>query len=187
MKAIFVIFLTMLMLFSAGCTREPQPLTASSSNSEQIAPTIKIITKEEVIKEYISEFLTTGYSEYYGINSIESEIIKQTIENNHVEAVICTNMNLCNPVKNPDTVPYILAAKEKAFKENNLDKKHQLQIEYMTLYSEYLKPFESNFTFKLTAELQEDEIDKASIQLFIETDANQGVKYEPAEDLLPKK
>jgi hypothetical protein len=183
----FVVFLIILIVFSVGCTRQPEQITTINNTIEEATPTKVLDLKEVVMKEYISEFLTKGYSYYYGINSIESNVIMQHYENNKIEAMVYTNMNNCNPVKDPDTVPYIMAAKEKAFKERDSDKKHKLQKEYLRLYSEYLKPFESNFTFKLTAELENNEINEASIQLFIETAAAQGVKYEPAESILPKK
>lgn len=186
MKRIFMIIILFLSVLFVSCMNQKVQTTAININSQETPPPVEIISKEVIIKEYISDFLTKGYRDHYVINSIESDIIKQSEENNKIEAIVCTNMNNCNPIINPDTVPYIMAAKEKAFKETNPDKKHTLQQEYLTLYGEYLKPFENNFTFKLIAQLKNESIDEASIQLFIETDQNQGVKYEPAEDILPK-
>jgi hypothetical protein len=175
-----------LILFSVSCTNQNKPLNTSNNDIIEITPQIEQESKEAIMHSYISKFLTEGYCKHYVINSIESKILEQNAENNKIEAIINTKMTACNPLKNPDTVPYIKAVKEKAFKETNADKKHMLQQEYMTLYSEYLKPFDNNFSFKLIAELLDDKIKESSIELLIQTEGNEVVKYVPAEEILPQ-
>ncbi|HYE11973.1 MAG TPA: hypothetical protein VEF53_17530 [Patescibacteria group bacterium] len=186
MKNKLIILLLVLAMLLISCTSQNKQIVTINKSIEKATPLTEQVTNETIIENYISSFLTKGYSKYYIINCVECEILSQEVENGKLEAVIHTNMDTNNPLKNPDTVPYIQEAKEKAYKENDPEMKHILQQQYMTLYSEYLKPTESNFAFKLTAELKDGKINEDTIQLFIETDVANGVKYIPAEEILPK-
>jgi hypothetical protein len=183
----FIILLLVLAMLFVSCTNQNEQIVTINKSIEKATPITEQVTNETIMKNYISNFLATGYSKYYIINSIESDILSQGIENDKFEAIIHTNMNCNNPLKNPDSIPYIQEVKEKAYKESDPEKKHILQQEYMILYSEYLKCFDSNYAFKLTAEMKDNKINEETIQLFIEIDADNGVKYEPAEEILPNK
>jgi hypothetical protein len=187
MKSKLIISLLILVTLFSGCTNQNKQIAVSNEIIDKIVPPTEQITNEIIIENHISDFLTKGYSKYYLINNIESKITKLTAENDKLEAIIYTKMNTNNPLKNPDTLPHIQAAKEKAYKESNPDKKHILMQEYITLYSEYLRSSDSNFIFKLAAELNSDKINEDTILLFIEVDADNGVRYEPAERILPIK
>ncbi len=144
-----------------------------------------------MIKKYITNFLTAGYSKYYTINSIKCDIREYKVKDTKVEAIINTTMNSNVPIKtgmNVDTVPYIKEAKEKAQKETDPVRKKILQNEYEGMAKEYGKPDDTNFGFKLTADLIDNKIDEKSIKLFFEEDDGpNGVKYAPAEEALPPK
>ncbi|MBA1335103.1 MAG: hypothetical protein HPY66_0725 [Firmicutes bacterium] len=142
---------------------------------------------EDVMEKYISDFLKNGYSRYYIINSIASEFRSIKTDEGKLEAIVFTTMNSNVPPKDPDTVPYIIEAKEKAQKETDPEKKKILQNEYETLKNKYGKPNDSNFVFMLTANLIDGKIDEKSIKLFLEQDTeNNKVMYIPAEEILPK-
>lgn len=81
---------------------------------------------------------------------------------------------------------YIIEAKKNAQEETDPQRKKILQNEYETIANEYGKPSESNFQFKLTANLVDGHIDKKSIKLFFAQDLGQSVRYIPAEEILPK-
>lgn len=195
MKVKFIIFILVLMVLSVSCTAQNSQLTfdnkdrqinTNNGNSEDALNTVDPTSDEIIMKAYISDFLKKGYDKYYIINSIECNIINKTSDNNKIEAIIHVNMNANNLAKNPDTIPYIKSVKDKASEETSPDIRLKLQKEYLTLYSEYLKPFENNFTFKFISDMKDDKINEEAIQLFIETDDNQGIKYKPAEEFLPK-
>ncbi|OGO79243.1 MAG: hypothetical protein A2Y23_01305 [Clostridiales bacterium GWB2_37_7] len=186
MKSKSIIFILVLVVYSVSCTAQYKELNTSNYNNKVVAAPEESISNEVIMRNYISDFLTKGYSEHYVVNSIESQFIKQKEASDELEAIIYTEMVICNPSKDPDTVAYIKDIKDKAYQETNIDKKHRLHQEYLTLYSEYLMPTSNNFPFMLTAKLRNGKIEVESIQLFIEIDAENGVRYEPAEGILPK-
>jgi len=141
------------------------------------------------ISGYISTFLRQGYSKYYDINLIEFRFNSLAINNGKLEAEVMTTMKYRpkDLASDPDTVPYIKEAKEKAQKENDPAVKKMLQGQYETLKSEYGKVEGSNFTFKFTANVVDNDIDDNSIKLYSVQDAAPNhTEYIPAEDILPK-
>lgn len=184
--AVYVIAMLCITL-AAGCTKPAQPVnTDDTSNRPETNPVAQTISDEAVMKRYIADFLTKGFSKYYTIDSIESQLIKQETKDNKLEAIFFTKMMNRNTAKHPDTVPYIKEAKEKAAREKDPERKLALQRQYLILYTEYLKPSESNFEFKITAELKDGKVDPSTLNIFTAIDGNQIVTYEPAEKLLPK-
>lgn len=180
-----------IILLLVGCTNlNEQKGAIKSSTTEEITSSTNLLINGDIMKKYITDFLTTGYSKYYTINSIKYEIRKYKVKDTKAEAIIFTTMNSNIPAKadmNPDTVPYIKEAKEKAQKETDPARKKILQNEYETMANEYGKPSDSNYTFKLTADLIDNKIDEKSIKLFLEEDGpNNSVIYTPAEEVLPQ-
>ncbi len=162
-----------------------------SESQKQItksAPIISSDANEEIMRKYISDFLQKGYSKYYIINSINCDFRSKIINAGKLEAIVYTTMNSNVPPKDPDTVPYLIGLKEKAQKETNPERKKILQQEYETLRSEYGKPNDGNFIFKLTANMADNKIDEKSIKLYFDATAaaNSEPIYVPAEDILPK-
>jgi beta-lactamase regulating signal transducer with metallopeptidase domain len=157
-------------------TKEP-----ISSNSKAV----NSLSNEDIMKKYITDFLTKGYSKYYIINSFNFNIYKNETVGSNLEALVLTTMNSNVPPKDPETVPYIMDAKAKAQKEKNPKIKKMLQEQYEQMAKEYGKPEDSNNVFKLTANLIDGKIDEKSIVLMREIDAPKGVDYVPAEDILP--
>ena len=144
-------------------------------------------TNEQIMKDYISVFFRDGYAGYYNINNIQFEFVESKANDADMEAIILTIMNASDASKtDPESVPYIKDAKERAQKETNSERKTVLQKEYETLLQEYGKPFDSSFFLKLTAKLQDGKIHKESIKLFLEQESGNGVLYIPAEEILPK-
>jgi|GEM_PF-2568307 len=142
-----------------------------------------------IITSYISNFLTQGYAKYSAIQRINHRFVSQEIKRGQLEAVVMTTMRSRpkNPASDPDTVPYIKEAKEKAQKESDPERKKMLQEQYETMKKEYGRAEDSNYTFKFTADVVQDKIDENSIKLYIVQDAapNHTV-YMPAEDILPR-
>ncbi|MGD0153909.1 MAG: hypothetical protein ABSC17_09185 [Thermacetogeniaceae bacterium] len=181
-----------MILLLVGCANLNEQKGAIKSNTtEEITRSSNILANEDIMKKYITDFLTTGYSKYYTINSIKYDIREYKVQDTKVEAIINTTMNSNVPTKtgmNIDTVPYIKEAKEKAQKETDPARKEVLQNEYETMANEYGKPFDSDFGFKLTADLIDNKIDEKSIKLFSEEEGpNNSLIYIPAEEILPPK
>lgn len=177
-----------LFLFLAGCANQSQnQKTVGGGAAAQEGANSTSVANEAVIKNCIADFLTKVYSKYYIINSIKSGFRQNKVQGSTIEAVVFTTMNFNVPPRDPETVPFIKDAKEKAQNETNPERKKIRQKEYQTYVSEYGKPQDINFVFKFTANLVNGKIKEESIQLFAEQDAENGVTYTPADEILPKK
>ncbi len=161
---------------------------AEDSNGKNLSSSPGTLTNEDIMKMYITDFLTKGYSKHYVINSIKCEFRETKVKDAKLEAIIFTTMNyyLISYKQDPDTVPYIRQAKEKAQKETNPKTKQILQKEYETMAKEHTMPFDSNYVFKLTGNLVNGKIDVKTVRLFLEGDGPNGLVYTPAEKILPR-
>lgn len=178
-KALFVFFCVVLSLVGCGNKDEEKiAVNSPAKNSTEMA------TNDEIIKEYVTKFLFDGYSKYYIVNGVEIEFLEKKILNSQIEAIILATMNSNVPPKDPETVPYIMEAKKKAQEETDPQRKKILQHEYETMAKEYGKPSDTNFQFKLTANLIDGQIDRNTIQLFYAVDYGKSVSYQPAEEKL---
>jgi len=172
-------------LFLVGCASQSQNQKTADNSAAKEGANPVYAANEDVIKNYIADFLTKGYSKYYIINSMKFEFRQNKVQGSTIEAIVFTSMNFNVPPKDPETVPFIKEAKEKAQNETNPERKKIRQKEYQTYVSEYGKPQDINFVFKFTANLVNGKIKEESIQLFAEQDAENGVTYTPADDILP--
>lgn len=160
----------------AGCSI-PQSTSAADEN----------VANENVMKAYITDFLTKGYSKHYKINHINCEFREKKTADSEIEAIIFTtlNYNFLSYQADPDTIPYIKQAKEKAQTETDPKIKQILQKEYETMATEHGQPFNSNYLYKLTGHLVNGKLDAKSISLFLEEEGTNGPVYTPAEKVLP--
>lgn len=183
MKKIILLLLCVVVLSLAGCGNKEEKSMVSNPANTSMETTIN----DELMKEYVTNFLIDGYSKYYRINGFKFEFWEKTIKSSEIEAIILATMNSNVPQRDPETVPYIIEAKKNAQEETDPQRKKILQNEYETLANEFGKPSESNFQFKLTANLVDGGvIDKKSIKLFVAQDMGKSIKYIPAEGILPK-
>lgn len=105
----------------------------NSSNQPKETP----VTSYDKILKYLQQKTQETFTPYYEV--LDSEISnyeESTLEDGTVEAIFIYTVTTKNYDKDPDTVGYIKAAKEKN------------DPHYQTLYDEYLQPKEGNFTFK---------------------------------------
>lgn len=179
-----------IVLLSVGCTNQnKQNNTIHNNDNKEVVSPLESAINEDIMQKYITDFLTRGYSKHYIINYINCEFREKKIKGAKIEAIIFTTMNYnyMNFKQNPDTVPYIREAKEKAQKETNPKIKAIRQYEYETMAKEHGEPFNSYYGFKLTGNIVNGQIDEKSIRLFIEQDGPDGhsVIYTPAEKMLP--
>lgn len=117
-KNIIKVFCTLLIasmtLFLTSCTNQnAQNSKVNSEAGDESAKTTALDSNEDVIKTYITNFLKNGYSKYYIINDIKLEFRDQKVDDGKLEAIVFTTMNSNVIPKDPDTVPYIIEAREK--------------------------------------------------------------------------
>ncbi|HEX9061321.1 MAG TPA: hypothetical protein VF941_14165, partial [Clostridia bacterium] len=153
-------------------------------DSTEVVSLKSSMTNEDIMKKYVTDFLTKGYSKHYIINNINFRFGENKASGAKFEAIIFATMNSKVPPGDPEAVPYIQEAKEKAQRESKPETKKVLQNVYETMVKEYGKPFDTNYNFKLTADLVNGKIDEKTIKLFIEQD--DGKRYAPAGEILPK-
>lgn len=182
--AFLFMLLFMVMLSAAACTKQD---TIRNVPPQPVASTSEPATNEQIAKQHIMSFLTNGYSKYYRILGFESEVWKETAADGKYELLVLITMKNANSYKDPNTVPYIKEMREKALRETDPQKKLKLQKEYDDIVQQYNKPVDTNFVFKVTADMISDKIDEKTIQLLIEQDGPGGVIYVPAEEILPRK
>lgn len=123
-------------------TQEPAPVelveivdTSKDNSSNQ--PEDPPITSYDKILKYLQQKTQETFTPYYEVLGSEiSNYEESTLEDGTVEAIFIYTVTTKNYDKDPDTVGYIKAAKEKN------------DPHYQTLYDEYLQPKEGNFTFK---------------------------------------
>ncbi|NLW92697.1 MAG: hypothetical protein GXY34_14010 [Syntrophomonadaceae bacterium] len=183
-------------LLNENWSREesPQPpaLNQASNpqtNGDKVQPSQlkdKSTAHQESVAAYISDFLRKGYGKYYAIQEIDHHFVSQQVKDGDFEAVVTTTMQSRpkNLASDPDTVPYIKEAREKAERETDPAVKKVDQKIYETMKQEYGRVGESNYTFKFTAHLDGETIDENSIKLYLVQDAEPNhSEYLPAEDL----
>lgn len=108
----------------------------SKDNSLNQSEEISIASYDKILK-YLQQKSQETFKPYYEVLGSEiSNYEESTIEDGTVEALFIYTVTTKNYDKDPDTVGYIKAAKEKN------------DPHYQTLYDEYLQPKEGNFTFK---------------------------------------
>jgi hypothetical protein len=183
-RILYILSICVIIVFAASCTKQGAIASAPSPADVSVS---EPATNGHIVNSHITSFLTNGYSKYYRIISFEHKIWKETESEGQYEAMVLTTMKTSNNYKDPNTVPYIIEAREKALKETDTEKKLKLQKEYATLVKQYNDPQDTNFFFKATAGMKEGKIDEDSIQLFVEQEGPTGVMYIPAEEILPKK
>jgi len=189
-NVLWVIIACGIILLSVGCTnRNEQKNTINNSTNKEVVNPLESEINEDIMRKYITDFLTRGYSKHYIINYINCEFREKKVKGAEIEAIIFATMNsnYLNFKQNPDTVPYIREAKEKAQKETNPKTKLILQNEYETMAKEFAESRNFYDQFKLTGSLVNGQIDIKSINLFVEEDGPDGhsVIYSPAEKIFP--
>lgn len=189
-----VIVICSSILFLTSCTKQNEKISMDNKNTPNVDMSSMISqSNKDIMNKYITEFLIKAYSKYYIVNSVKCEFIKGNIKDGKIETIILTTISSNVPPKDPETVPYIIEAKEKAQRETDPKIKSVLQNVYETMAKEYGKPNDTNYMYKFTANLINGEIDKNSIRLYNEVDDYNGegnllgVKYVPAEEYLPGK
>lgn len=119
-------------------TQEPEPVELADSKENDLNQSEeKPITSSDKILKYLQQKTQETFTPYYEV--LDSEISnyeESMLEDGTVEAIFIYTVTTKNYDKDPDTVGYIKAAKEKN------------DPHYQTLYDEYLQPKEGNFTFK---------------------------------------
>lgn len=186
-KIFWIVIACCIVLLSAGCTNQKTQNNTVPGSTDKVIRSADSASNKNVMKKYITDFLTKGYSNHYIINSVNCEFREIKVTDSELVAIIFTTMNynFLSYKADPDTIPYIKQAKEKAQKETNPKTKEILQKEYETMAKEHANPFDSNYLFKLTGNLVNGKIDVKSISLFLEGDGPNGPIYTPAEKMLP--
>ena len=162
-------------------------LNGCSSNSKE-GPITLTNQDAATVTQYIRDFLTNGYSEFYIVEEVQSAIISAKKIGNRVEVLLQTTMKATNyPVADPNQIPYIQEAREAYEKEKDPDRRRVLEEQHQSLLREYNAPFTSSFSFKVEGEM-ETQIKRETLRLYLEQEnpsAEQGgVIYVPAAKVL---
>lgn len=176
------------------------PMTSASAATEKNAAQNKAISQ-------VSNLLTKGYSPYYDILGIKTEITKVEDTEDSLDVYVKTTMNTILKAKSVAELPHVQGMMEalklndlkkdsventvKAIKQNNDLKMNDIQIkrvakllqDKITDVEPYIgTPDHTNFMFKFTIPKTKDGIVAGSGDLLFEDND----EYVPAEHILPK-
>ena len=138
------LFITAVLMLCAvvisGCafslTHEPSEKSPVVSARSDIVSDYNYSHYRDIITEYMEQEMYRVFSPYYEILSLEINNYEETITETGAEATFFYTMTKKNYDRDPDTVQYIIDARE-----NGSDGYEQLK-------AEYLAPQEANFEFK---------------------------------------
>ncbi|MGG1663991.1 hypothetical protein [Brevibacillus sp. NRS-1366] len=174
-KAFMLIMAMVVVVCSSGCSsgtvsNEEKAVAAHPKEETNQTGTIEPTPHPEemsrsasynIISGYMEEECKKAFSPYYELLDFVISDYQETVVDGKVEATFGYKVIHKNFAKDPDTVGYIKAAKEKG------------DPNYQKLYDEYLQPKEMNFQLKAVIE------DSYSIALY--TNVNpKGIQWEKA-------
>ncbi|WP_309145133.1 hypothetical protein [Brevibacillus sp. HB2.2] len=164
-----VIVSMVLAIFFSGCssdavvqnqTAAPPAKEAANTGTEQ-KQSVDSTTSYDKIAGYLQEESNKAFSPYYELLEFTLSDYEEKTVDGKVEATFGYQVKYKNFEKDPDTVDYIKAAKEKN------------DPNYKQLYDEYLQPKDMNFHLKAVME------DADSITLYTNV-SPKGIQWEKA-------
>ena len=206
-KAVLLIScLTILVLILTGCNfgsgksgRNPEPAPGPAPAPAPQAPSAAQGTSapqgeqetDALVLAYVEKFIRDGYSPYYEIQGVKTEIRKRDRDREKIEYMVFTTMTArYQNADNPDAVAYIKETKDRAAAAKDPEEKRKLEAQYQMQKQEHATPFQSNFNFRYRAELRQSDgtLIPESIKLELEQDSGPPgeVIYVPASDLFKK-
>ncbi|SHI15334.1 amidase domain-containing protein [Sporanaerobacter acetigenes] len=163
---------------------------------------------EEILKNYIEDFLVEGYSEYYDINDVKVIFDEVDVdESSNVEFIAKATMNSVLKAKCVEELPYVKgmlervnlntfsyesddntinmvsAANKSNLSDRQIEVASKIIIDKIKDLEQYIgQADDTNFIFKITASVKDGEIDISTLKMFAENID----EFIPAEEILPK-
>ncbi|WP_158281680.1 amidase domain-containing protein [Sporanaerobacter acetigenes] len=162
---------------------------------------------EEILKNYIEDFLVEGYSEYYDINDVKVIFDEVDVdESSNVEFIAKATMNSVLKAKCVEELPYVKgmlervnlntfsyesddntinmvsAANKSNLSDRQIEVASKIIIDKIKDLEQYIgQADDTNFIFKITASVKDGEIDISTLKMFAENID----EFIPAEEILP--
>ncbi|MDX9917707.1 MAG: hypothetical protein RBT15_06770 [Gudongella sp.] len=141
-KLLFMLLILVLTLSIMACTKQEVPSETPAEILPEDTPQVLPEDTPEVsaydrISTFLEEESIIAFSPYYELLEFKISNYDEKISDDNIEATFYYTIVAKNYDRDPDTVGYIIEAKESG------------NANYQQLYDEYLMPHDMNFDFKV--------------------------------------